>query len=444
MFKGILTDRAALYGIATKVAQGVAGIVTAILILKFFSPDVQGYYYTFTNILAVQVFLELGLSAVITTFAAHEWTALNLNGRRDIVGDFRALTRLKSLTRKVIKWYAIGGALLLFLLILIGFWFFDRQGKASIVDWQYPWIAMSALAAVSFVLTPFWALLAGCGQIGTLSAYRMAETFLRYAVSWSFISLGANLWAAVVAIAMSTIAGCIFLLLRYRRFFRTLIEKPLRDEFSWVNELVPLQIRIAVSWISGYFAFSLFTPAMFYFAGAGEAGRMGMTWAFVSGLSGIAGTWLQVRAPAFAMMVAKKEFETLDLAVRRITLIGVAVFILECGVGLTGLAFLNEHRPEIAARFIPVGPVLVFLIAECLHQVSMVQSTYLRAFKQEPFLGVSVASGLIIGGGTLWLTSKLGVYGPALSYLAGATVALTWGTFIFVQNRRQWSSLTAG
>lgn len=428
----------------TKTAQGVAGVFTAILILRFFTPDVQGFHYTFANILALQVFLELGLSAVVTTFAAHEWSLLSLNGEGTIVGDRRALARLKSLTRKILKWYVIGALLLFIFLNIVGFWFFGHQREVSAVDWRNPWIAMSVLAAVSFVLTPLWALLAGCGQFRPLNAYRMGETFIRYAALWSSIALGAALWSTVVAFGISTVVGCIFLFARYRRFFRTLCEKPSGGQFNWVKELLPLQTRIAISWISGYFIFSLFTPATFYFLGAVDAGRMGMTWAFVSGLSGIASTWLQVRAPAFAMMVARKEFEALDLAAQRTTLIGVSVFALGGGIGLPGLALLDVYRPDIANRFISVGPVLVFLIAECLHQVSMVQSTYLRAFKQEPFLGVSVASGLIIGSGTLWLTSKLGVYGPALSYLAGATVALTWGTFIFVRNRKQWTSLTTG
>src|SRR2546425_1099117 len=59
LLKGMFTDRAAIYGVATKAAQGAAGLVTALFIVRYFSPAVQGYYYTFANLLALQIFFEL-------------------------------------------------------------------------------------------------------------------------------------------------------------------------------------------------------------------------------------------------------------------------------------------------------------------------------------------------------------------------------------------------
>jgi len=84
----------------------------------------------------------------------------------------------------------------------------------------------------------------------------------------------------------------------------------------------------------------------------------------------------------------------------------------------------------------------VFLVAGLIQQVSMVQSTYLRSFKQEPFLGISLVSGFVIGGGTIVLTPAFGAYGAAASYLAGMVIALLWGTSIFVRKRRLWASST--
>lgn len=444
MLKNTFTDRAALYGVITKVVQGGAGLITAIFILRFFSPAVQGYYYTFANILALQIFLELGISTVISTFAAHEWAKLSLDREGGITGDHRSLSRLKSLTSKVVRWYAYGSLLLFCLLVFVGLWFFDTGNSVDPVSWKYPWLALCLIASLNFVLTPAWALLSGCGQYLRLNTYRLIETIFRYVVLWSCISMGASLWSAVGALAFSVVAGSIFLLVRYRRFFRALLERNTDGDFDWFTELAPLQFRIAISWISGYFVFSIFVPAMFYFHGAEDAGRMGMTWALVSGLSGVASTWLQVQAPGFSMMVAKGNFGALDAAGWRTLLIGIMVFLMGVGIILSGLFLLEMYRPELANRFISIWPITLFLVAECLHQISMVQSTYLRAFKQEPFLGVSVVSALVIGTGTLWLTPKFGAYGPAVSYLTGVTIGLGWGTFIFVRCRKQWTSPALG
>ena len=435
-------DRAALYGVATKVAQGAAGLITAAFIVRYFSPAVQGFYYTFATVLALQIFLELGLSGVINIFAAHEWAKLSLDQDGAIRGDHNALGRLTSLTRHVFRWYLYGGLLLLVLLAFIGLWFFGTNQDAEVVSWRYPWLAMCLLAAITFFMTPAWALLTGCGQLASLNAFRMVEIAVRYGVLWACVASGASLWSVVVATVVSSVAGLIFLVLRYRRFFGTLLEKGTASDFNWRRDVAPLQTRYAIGWLGGYFAFSIFTPAMFHFHGAEEAGKLGMTWAIVSSLSGVAGTWLQVQAPKFAMMVARKEFRNLDRTAWRTTLIGALIFLAGSCVGLGLFLLLEVRRPEIAGRLTPVGPIVVFLVAGLLYQVSAVQSTYLRSFKEEPFVGISLVSGFVTGIGTILLTPSMGAYGPAVSYLMGMAIALLWGTSIFVRKRRIWTSPT--
>jgi len=420
--------------------MGAGGIVTAMLVLRYFTPDVQGYYYTFANILALQIFLELGLSAVVTMFAAHEWSKLSLAADQSIEGDAAAKSRLGSLARLVALWYFVGAVLLLALLVPAGYWFFHSQAGAPEVEWQEPWLFLCLLATVNFSLTPAWAMLSGCGRIAHVNAYKAGESIVRYAALWTCMVLGAALWSAVAAITATTIAACAFLFVSYRRFLGTLLRKQTGPSIEWRGEILPLQARIALSWVSGYFVYSLFTPATFYFLGPSEAGRIGLTWAVLNGLSGIAATWLQAQTPALSMMVARKEFAELDRTVARTAAIGVAVFLVGGFAALIALRAIESWRPDLTSRFIPLGAVAVFLFAELLHQLSMAQSTFLRVFKREPFLGLSILTAVTIGGGTLWLTPNLGAYGPALSYIAGMCLALAWGSLIFIRKRKEWTS----
>jgi len=169
------------------------------------------------------------------------------------------------------------------------------------------------------------------------------------------------------------------------------------------------------------------------------AGQMGITWAIVSGLSGLAATWAQVRSPALANLVARKEFAALDSLAVKIAAVAVTTSIAASLVVIGGLLALDYYRPDLAERFLPIAAIAVFLLAEFLHQLSIVQSTYLRAFKREPFLSVSVVSGAAIGIGTIMLTGAIGPMGPALSYLTGILLALSWGSWVFVQNWRKWT-----
>jgi len=375
---------------------------------------------------------------VISIFAGHEWSKLAAAADGRAVGDAVALDRLSSLARKAAAWYAVGALILLLVLPIAGLWFFASAEPASQVSWQYQWIALCVVTAIHFALTPMWALLLACGEITAINGYRFIEALLRYLVLWGLMAAAALLWSPVGVAVIGLLATACFLL-RYRRFLLDLLRRKPEREIEWRREILPLQVRFALSWASGYLALSLFTPVIFYFMGANDAGRIGLTWAVVTALSGIAATWLQVQAPGLTVMAAKRDFAGLRGSFRRTAVIAVVVFIAAGLLALGGLVWIESAYPNVAERFVPLGVLAIFLVAECLHQISMAQSTYLRAFKEEPFLGVSILSGVIIGGGTVLLTPTLGLYGAAISYLVGVLVALFWGTTIFVTKHRQWT-----
>jgi hypothetical protein len=58
-------DRAVGFGMMARVWGLLAGPVTMFLVASRFSPDQQGYYYTFSILLALQIFFDMGLLFVI-------------------------------------------------------------------------------------------------------------------------------------------------------------------------------------------------------------------------------------------------------------------------------------------------------------------------------------------------------------------------------------------
>ena len=96
-------DRAVAFAVLAKVWGLFAGPVTLFLISIYLSPEMQGFYYTFLSLIALQSFVELGFSIVITQFASHEWANLEMDRERRIKGDLPALSRLISLGRLVLN-----------------------------------------------------------------------------------------------------------------------------------------------------------------------------------------------------------------------------------------------------------------------------------------------------------------------------------------------------
>src|SRR3989338_2896675 len=97
LFHKFGVDRAVLLGILTRLWSIVAAPLTMLLIAYKFSPQLQGYYYTFFSMIAFQLFIELGLSNVIMQFASNEWAGLSFDKAGRIVGNKDALSRLQSL-----------------------------------------------------------------------------------------------------------------------------------------------------------------------------------------------------------------------------------------------------------------------------------------------------------------------------------------------------------
>jgi hypothetical protein len=171
-------DRAVFFAIIGRVWAIFSGLLTSYLVIKFFSPTIQGYYYTFLSLLAFQVFAELGLGVVISTFASHEWEKLALNNDGNVVGSRSAKSRLISLGRFSAQWYLVASIFTTLALTLGGFIFFGLTSGKDELIWAGPWIATCIITGLNLYFVPILSLLEGCNQVANIYFYRLAQCVL--------------------------------------------------------------------------------------------------------------------------------------------------------------------------------------------------------------------------------------------------------------------------
>ena len=429
-------DRAVAFALFARAWQALAGPVTLILIARHMTPEMQGYYYTFASVLALQSFVELGFSAVVLSVASHEWANLRIEGGR-IEGSTEARSRLVSLGRLVFKWYAAASALFVLLVGLGGYLFFAQQPNPG-VDWQRPWFALVILTALLLWALPFNALLEGCNQVATVNYFRLTQAVATSLALWVALIAGAGLWAAVVAAAISLLRDLYLLFVRYRRFFEPFLRPPEGGRIGWRGEVWPMQWRLAVSGLFGYFAFSLFNPVMFHYHGAVAAGQMGMTLALATALQSVSMAWIQAKVPTFGMLIAKREYASLDAYFYRTS--AIALVLICAGAILLWLlvAWLYAIGHEFAARLLPPLPTALFFLAAVLMQLSFSLTAYLRAHKQEPLMPLSIFFGTAVGFLVWGLGSRYGAMGAAVGYLAAVIAAVAWQVRIWQRCRAEW------
>lgn len=430
-------NSAVLFGIAAKLWSMATGPITLLLIASHFSLVVQGYYYTFSSLLALQVFVELGMGTVIVQFASHEWAHLSMSEGGEAVGSTEALSRLGSLAKVAMCWFSTGGILLAGGLILMGQYFF-RDESPSNVAWVWPWITLCIVTASNLMLLPAWALLEGCNQVQQVYRFRFVNSVLVTLTTWAAVLFDAQLWTAPAAAITGMIWSMVFLTGRYRRFLLQVLRQPDGPGISWRDEIWPMQWKIALSWLSGYLAFSLFTPVLFHFHGPAAAGQFGMTWNLVMAVAAVSSTWVNTRAPQFGVLIAHGNYSELDELFFRLTRISIGLAL--CGATVLWIVVyqLNVWEHPLATRLLSPLPTGMLMLATVLLQVTTPQSVYLRAHKREPFLIPSVIFGTLIALSTYHLGRDYGAMGMAAGYLALQMIAVPMLTAIWSHCRRKW------
>jgi len=431
-------DRAVIFLLLTRAWQAGAGLVGLLLISIFFAPEVQGYYYTFSSLLALQIFVELALNLIILNLSSHEWSRLRLDASGHIVGDAAALSRLAWLARFVAKWYSVVSFVFVFGVGIGGYFFLSRAGTADI-SWQAPWWTVVALAAFQLWLMPLLSLLEGCNQVVELNRYRLIQAIAEAFTMWVLLVAGAGLWVAAGSLAVKVAGTLVFLRRRYGRFFRSLRTGAGQARISWRKQIWPMQWRLAVQGVVVYFSSSLFIPIMFHYHGPKVAGQMGMTLQVVSVVQMMAMAWVQTKVPQLGALIARREFAELDTIWWRSSTLSFG-FALAGSVAIwIGILVLRQYDMELASRMLDSLPTGLFLVANVLMVVGNCQSLYLRAYAREPFLVVGVLSGLLIGGLVFLFGSQYGPTGAAMAYTAAIGLfVLPMTTMIWKRRRREW------
>lgn len=433
-------DQAVVFTLLSKGMQSVSGVVTLLLIATRFSPEIQGYYYTFASMLALQSFVELGLYVVILSRASHEWSRLSIDGSGKVVGDPSAISRLASLMRFIAKWYAVVSTLFVLGAGFAGYLFLE-QAPSSDISWRAPWWTVVSLAAVQLWLMPILSMLEGCNQVVVLNRFRLVQSIAEAITMWLLIIAGAGLWVAVGSLAVKVAAILLFLAVKYRRFFQSLLAHPKGDQITWRDEIWPMQWRIGASGIMNFFACSLFTPVMFHYYGAKVAGQMGMTLQVIGVIQALGLAWVQTKVPHFGMLASSREYSDLDKIWWRSSKLTLTFTLIGSMVFFALMLILNHYGVGLASRMLDPLPIALFLAAYVLLQITNCQAAYLRAYARESFLIVGTVGGLLIGGLVFVFGSKFGPTGAAIGYLAvicGFTVPLS--TFIWSRRRAEWQA----
>lgn len=451
MLNRMEVNRAVFYALVNRGWQFLSGPITLLLIVAYFSLEMQGFYYNFAALVALQTFVEMGMQVVTLYLASHEWSQLEIDERGALTGAPDALARLRSLALVVLRWYAGAGTLFVLAIGVAGYFFLASQ-PATEVSWRAPWFCVVGLTALSLIATPWLSLLDGCNQVAVTNRYRALQGIMGTLVVWLCISSGAGLWTCVAISAVRLFWELWLILVRYRRFFLSLLAPHPGPQVSWSDEVWPLHWKLAIQAMAAYFTSSFVIPLMFQYQGAEVSGKLGMTWTSLMTLQMAAYSWMLTRAPLFGTLVSKNDITELNRVFRRlfqvstlVLLTGGVVFCLivwclqmiqglELPASWQALAPAWDLIQKAQGRILPLYPTVLLTLSLFPIHIAQCVMAYIRPFKQEPFLVLNTFSQLLTGVCVWFLGKNYGPVGAGWGFLL-VGVLVTVPGFLLILKR---------
>lgn len=417
----------------------LAGAAMLLLLPLWLGPVQLGYHFTFASLLALQIFFELGMNQVVTQITSHELAHLESSPDGSLSGEAYRLDRLASLASLLRRWYLVASSLFFVAASLAGTLFFSHDAAAGHVTWLGPWLLLCAATAVNLFLSPTLAMLEGAGRIGEVARLRLVQSMVGYSLMATALAAGAGLWASTLV----ALSACIVSAVWIRRgapmihWLRSRTPET-KERIDWRRDIFPFQWRIAVSWISGYFIFQLFTPLIFVNQGSVEAGRFGLVLAIFNAIQSIGMSWVYSRSPRMAASISRGDGESLRsifvLAVKP----SVSFTALASTLVILGVWALDRAGFDVIQRLSSLAVIACMAVVTVTNALIFAFAVFMRAHKEEPMMLPSVTLAAVTLVIAYW-ASRHSVELTATLYMAATTlISLPWSYKIF---RRYWKRL---
>jgi len=399
-------DRAIVFTLLNRGWGILAGPITLFFIVEKLSPSEQGYYFTITSILGLQILFELGLGFIVQQTVSHTLSGVSI---KDLpLSKDLTFSKLGQFLRDLLCWYAAIALLFITLMLFWGTWFLGHQSIDNDVQWEAGWLIAVLFFGGNIITNGLFGFSEGLGFIADVAYARFIQNIVSMLVLWICLEGNLRLMAVGLMYGGSFITAAVWLYIREGEILHALFKKALRKQrIDWRKEIWPFQWRIAISWTAGYLGSQAIVPIVFNNFGSVTAGKLGLALTLMAAISGTSMAWINTKTPLFGQLVSQKNFRHLvEVFTRAYKTTRFVALLLICAM-IGGCLLLPVFWPAANDR-IPSWTAMVMLgIATYFNIQVSAQATLLRTFRREPFLKISIVNGFALAA-SAFLLSKVG------------------------------------
>ncbi|MFA6195043.1 MAG: hypothetical protein WC656_00195 [Sulfurimonas sp.] len=410
-----------------------SGPLLLILIPLYLSVEAQGYWYTFVSLAALVVFADMGFSTILLQFSAHEFAHLKFESDKTLSGSQVHLERIASLLRFAVKWFSAMGLIAFPIILVVGFVMLSQ--KDTEISWIIPWTIYGLASVFVFVNSMLLSFIEGCNSVGEVQKIRFFISFTTVISTVVLLLFGSELYALAVSLCIGALSGTLLIIYRYSNMLQQLYCVSSNVLYDWKIEILPLIGKYAISWMSGYFIFSIFTPIAFHYYGVVEAGKVGLSIAVCTAMFSIANIWMTIIIPKVNILVSQRNYVLLNPIFKKHLILSVITYIVGIITLFIIITIFKEYVP-FDERLVSPFSLMIISIGWLLQIIINSLALYMRSHKEEPLVIPSFLSGIYIASVTLFIAFYLPFEYFFVGFLSSYIWIVPWVLIIFKRYKK--------
>lgn len=373
-----------LYSALANGIKMIAGPITLLFISKNLNSEQISFYYTFFSFVAMQQLAELGLGHTLKQYISHAYKLENHNWVEE------SKSKIKVYILFGFKWFF---CVAIFMILVVGpiGWYYYSDYTGNVV-WLFPWISLVIVSALVTALIPVQILIEATQNQKIVYQAQSVSALINSVSIWALLTLDFSLYTISLALIISNIFFYSFLWSYAKSLYDKLsIISVTSKAVTVFKELWPLLSRVSIVWGVGFLFWNGFNLISFKIYSADYAGKVIFTIALARAGFGLADSLFSSQITAISYQIAQGQVQQAKEYAKKyqkfsITVLLIGYFTFCVLANILSDFFLFQKIVDMEYTI----SIFLFFTATLLLTT---QNNFIRCFKVEPFVYVSVIQG---------------------------------------------------
>lgn len=369
-------------------------MISGVLIISILpfktTPEEQGLYYALLGLISIYVVVDLGLSSMLINFISHQ----TMSGKDDHQIEIKK-ANLALLLRFAIKWVVVSSLLLGFFVYHVGHDILSEY-KTVFMGLEQVVMLVCLVSIMTLILFAGSAVLEGLNKVS--EAFFIKTIYVTVMIVMQIILLFMDMsYFALLAgqgIAL-VLAGVIYLKRNLASLLELILYSTEYANVSIVNQVIPFQLKVAISWVFGFLPIQIMPTILFTTLGPVWAGKIGLTQQIVTALSATSFIFIQVVVPKIGQLASLKKSKEVSVIYKKALKKSLLFSVVSILIVALSVEILTKYQRDIADRLLPTALLLVYLLIILINWLTFARAVLARAFHKEIILFPAILSGFI-------------------------------------------------